>query len=70
MIQEELLQDFANKSELSDWFSREDAAPPTVIVKKPNPKNVQNTEKIKELEEHILRYVFQGDVRIMISVSV
>lgn len=60
VIQEELLQDFANRSELSDWFSREDAAPPTVIVKKPNPKNVQNIEKIKQLEEHILRYVPRG----------
>ncbi|KAL1980188.1 hypothetical protein VTN96DRAFT_4486 [Rasamsonia emersonii] len=55
VIQEELLQDFANKSELSDWFSREDAEPPAVVVKKPNPKNIQNAEKIKELEEQIQR---------------
>jgi kinetochore protein Mis13/DSN1 len=55
VIQEELLQDLANKSELSDWFSREDAEPPTVVVRRPNPKNIQNNEKIKELEEQIRR---------------
>lgn len=55
MIQEELLQDFSNKPELYNWFSREDQAPPAVVVKQPNPKNIQNAEKIKELEEHIKR---------------
>jgi hypothetical protein len=30
--------------------------PPTVVVKKPNPRNVQNTDKIKELEEQIQKY--------------
>ncbi|KAL4954334.1 Mis12-Mtw1 protein family-domain-containing protein [Aspergillus filifer] len=52
VIQEELLKDFANNSELSNWFNREDTAP-TVVVKKANPKNVQNQDKIKELEEQI-----------------
>ncbi|KAL4980795.1 Mis12-Mtw1 protein family-domain-containing protein [Aspergillus desertorum] len=52
VIQEELVKDFASKSELSNWFSREDTAP-TVVVKKANPKNVQNQDKIKELEEQI-----------------
>jgi kinetochore protein Mis13/DSN1 len=55
VIQEELLQDFSNKSELSDWFGREDADPPALVVRKPNPKNLQNAEKIKELEEQIQR---------------
>ncbi|QKX57000.1 uncharacterized protein TRUGW13939_04108 [Talaromyces rugulosus] len=54
-IKEKLIEDFANKSALSDWFSREDAPTPTVVVKKPNPKNIQNAEKIKKLEEQILR---------------
>ncbi|KAJ5639186.1 uncharacterized protein N7484_007048 [Penicillium longicatenatum] len=54
-IQDELLKDFSTNSELSNWFSREDVNPPTVVVKKPNPRNIQNTEKIKELEEHIQR---------------
>ncbi|KAL1998462.1 hypothetical protein VTN02DRAFT_6129 [Thermoascus thermophilus] len=55
VIQEELLKDFANVSELSDWFGREDKEPPAVVVKKPNPRNIQNAEKIKELEEQIQR---------------
>ncbi|KAL4809947.1 Mis12-Mtw1 protein family-domain-containing protein [Aspergillus unguis] len=52
VIQEELIKDFSSNSELHNWFSREDTAP-TVVVKKANPKNVQNQEKIKELEEQI-----------------
>lgn len=56
VIQEELLKDFSSKSELSNWFSREDVTPPTVVVKKPNPRNMQNTDKIKELEEQIQKY--------------
>ncbi|KAL4878607.1 Mis12-Mtw1 protein family-domain-containing protein [Aspergillus karnatakaensis] len=55
VIQEELLKDFGGNSELSNWFAREETSPPTVVVKKPNPKNVQNQEKIKELEEQIQR---------------
>ncbi|KAA8646497.1 putative phosphatidylserine decarboxylase Psd2 [Aspergillus tanneri] len=53
VIQEELLKDFSTNSELSNWFAREEVDSPSVVVKKPNPKNVQNTEKIKELEEQI-----------------
>ncbi|KAJ5481843.1 hypothetical protein N7475_000655 [Penicillium sp. IBT 31633x] len=53
VIQEEILRDFSSNSELSNWFGREDLNPPAVVVKKPNPRNVQNTDKIKELEEHI-----------------
>lgn len=56
MIQEELLKDFSTNSELSNWFGREDAAPPAVVVKKAHPKNLQNADKIKELEEQIQRY--------------
>ncbi|KAF1982482.1 hypothetical protein K402DRAFT_397563 [Aulographum hederae CBS 113979] len=53
-IQEELLKDFANKSEMSDWFNREDITP-AVLVKKPNPRNAQNAAKLKELEQEIER---------------
>ncbi|KAF9888151.1 hypothetical protein FE257_009287 [Aspergillus nanangensis] len=53
VIQEELLKDFSTNSELSNWFAREDVGPPSVVVKKPNPKNIQNGDKIKELEEQI-----------------
>ena len=57
VIQEELLKDFSTNSELSNWFAREDTAPPAIVVKKPHPKNVQNADKIKELEEQIQKYV-------------
>ncbi|GAT27886.1 Mis12-Mtw1 family protein [Aspergillus luchuensis] len=56
VIQEELLKEFSSNSELSNWFGREDATPPTLVVKKENPKNIQNAEKIQELEEQIQRY--------------
>lgn len=55
-IQEEILKEFSSNSDLSNWFSREDVNPPRVVVKKPNPRNVQNTDKIKELEEQIQKY--------------
>lgn len=56
VIEEEVIKDLANKSELSDWFSREDDSAPAVpLPERPNPKNVQNTKKIAELEEQIRR---------------
>lgn len=56
VIEEEVLKDLANKSELSDWFSREDASTPAVpLPERPNPKNVLNVEKITELEEQVKR---------------
>ncbi|KAI5300340.1 hypothetical protein KEM55_008104 [Ascosphaera atra] len=54
-IQDEILKEFSNKSELSDWFTREETESPRIVVKKPNPKNIQNNEKIKELEVQIER---------------
>ncbi|KAJ5299955.1 hypothetical protein N7476_011512 [Penicillium atrosanguineum] len=59
-IQDELLKDFSTNSGLSNWFGREDVNPPTVVVKKPNPRNVQNAEKIKDLEEQIQRLRKEG----------
>lgn len=56
LIEEELLKDLANNSELSDWFSREDEPTPEVpIPERPNPKSIQNVDKIGELEEQIKR---------------
>ncbi|KLU86487.1 hypothetical protein MAPG_05499 [Magnaporthiopsis poae ATCC 64411] len=56
-IQDQLLKDFGNKSEFSDWFSREDQpAVPEVkrpVVVKPNPVNIENERKIQELEASI-----------------
>ena len=56
VIEEELLKDLANRSELSDWFSREEVAvQQKPLPERPNPKNVQNVEKIGELETQIKR---------------
>ena len=58
-ITEDLLKDYANKSEMSDWFSREDAAP-TAIVKKPNPANVDNAKRLVQLEQEVDELQAQG----------
>ena len=56
MIQEELLKDLSNESKLSDWFTREDEpVQKKPLPERPNPKNIQNMEKIAELEEQIKR---------------
>ncbi|KAK0103959.1 hypothetical protein ONS96_005065 [Cadophora gregata f. sp. sojae] len=52
MIQESLLKDFANKSEFSDWFNREESAP-TKVVKTPNPRNIELESNLVGLEERI-----------------
>lgn len=52
MVQESLLKDFANKSEFSDWFSREERAP-TKIIKTPNPRNIELEENLGGLEARI-----------------
>ncbi|TLD21465.1 hypothetical protein PspLS_08864 [Pyricularia sp. CBS 133598] len=58
-IQDQLLKDFGNKSEFSDWFSREDEAgeaePKRPVITKPNPVNIENEKKIEELEATIKR---------------
>ncbi|KAH8796564.1 Mis12-Mtw1 protein family-domain-containing protein [Hyaloscypha finlandica] len=54
MIKESLLKDFANKSEFSDWFSREESAPPpTKVIKKPNPRNIELEENLVGLEARL-----------------
>ncbi|KAA8618514.1 Kinetochore protein Mis13 [Pyrenophora tritici-repentis] len=53
-IQQELIDEFASRPELSDWFSREEPpAPP--VVKKPNPQNEKNKATLQELEEEVKR---------------
>jgi kinetochore protein Mis13/DSN1 len=54
-MMEELLKDWANKSEMSDWFNREDDASSAAIVKHPNPHNARMAEKVQELEEEVKR---------------
>ncbi|EWY90637.1 hypothetical protein FOYG_08079 [Fusarium oxysporum NRRL 32931] len=54
-IQDQLLKDFAARSEFSDWFSREDDAPKAPVVLKPNPRNMELDEKLVQLEINIKR---------------
>lgn len=62
-IQDQLLKDFANRAEFSNWFGRDelpdDASkrPKKPVVLKPNPRNIEHEEKIAELEARIKRYV-------------
>lgn len=51
-IKEGLLQDISNKSEFSDWFTREESAPRKVI-KVPNPRNIELEENLVGLEARI-----------------
>ena len=57
VIQEELLNEFSSRNNLSYWYDREDTTP-TVLVKKPNPRNIQNAEKLLQLEAELARYVY------------
>jgi kinetochore protein Mis13/DSN1 len=57
MIKESLLKDFANKSEFSDWFNREESAPSTKVIKKPNPRNLELEENLVGLEARLTLYV-------------
>lgn len=58
MIKESLLKDFGNKSEFSDWFNREDKLPPpTKVIKKPNPRNIELEENLVGLEARLKLYV-------------
>ena len=54
VIKESLLKDFGNKSEFSDWFTRDEIAP-TKVIRKPNPRNVEVEENLSGLEERIRR---------------
>jgi kinetochore protein Mis13/DSN1 len=54
-IQNQLLRDFAARSEFSDWFRREDHAPKAPVVLAPNPRNVELDEKLAQLKINIKR---------------
>lgn len=57
VVQEELSQDLVTKGTLSDWFSRDEAVPPQIpLRKKPNPRNITNAAKAEELERELERY--------------
>ncbi|TKA80177.1 hypothetical protein B0A55_03591 [Friedmanniomyces simplex] len=56
VIQAELSNDLVTKGTLSDWFSRDEAAPPAIPLRKaPNPRNVANAAKAEELERELER---------------
>ena len=56
IIQDELSQDLMTNGTLSEWFSRDESAPPQVpIRKKPNPRNLTNAAKADELERELER---------------
>ncbi|KAF5656379.1 kinetochore mis13 [Fusarium heterosporum] len=54
-IQDQLLKDFAARSEFSDWFSREDDVPKAPVVLKPNPRNMELDKKLAQLEINVKR---------------
>ncbi|KAJ9419292.1 hypothetical protein FOXG_16307 [Fusarium oxysporum f. sp. lycopersici 4287] len=54
-IQDQLLKDFAARSDFSDWFSREDDGPNVPVVLRPNPRNMELDEKLAQLEINIKR---------------
>ncbi|KAF2276369.1 uncharacterized protein EI97DRAFT_37364 [Westerdykella ornata] len=53
-MQEELINEFGSKPELSNWFDREETVP-TTVVKKSNPVNERNQATLKELEDEVQR---------------
>ncbi|KAG5984981.1 hypothetical protein E4U43_006131, partial [Claviceps pusilla] len=55
-IQDLILKDFSVRSECSNWFDRDDDAPPSsTAVVLPNPRNVELDEKLVALEAKIQR---------------
>ncbi|KAG6222891.1 hypothetical protein E4U26_004992 [Claviceps purpurea] len=55
-IQDQILKDFAARSECSNWFDRDDDAPPSsTAVPLPNPRNVELADKLVALEAKIQR---------------
>ncbi|KAK0987983.1 hypothetical protein LTR91_002696 [Friedmanniomyces endolithicus] len=56
VIQAELSNDLVTNGTLSDWFSRDEAAPPAIPLRKaPNPRNIANAAKAEKLERELER---------------
>lgn len=54
LLRESLKSDFANKSEMSNWFDREASASARVkVIKTPHPRNIELQEKVAGFEERI-----------------
>ena len=56
-IQDQLLKDFASRSDFSDWFSRDDDPEKVPSLLQPNPKNIELDSKMANLEQKIKRCV-------------
>ncbi|KAG5922421.1 hypothetical protein E4U42_005461 [Claviceps africana] len=55
-IQDQILKDFAVRSDYSNWFDRDnDAPPPSTAALLPNPRNVELDDKLAALEAKIQR---------------
>ncbi|KAG5945256.1 hypothetical protein E4U60_005375 [Claviceps pazoutovae] len=55
-IQDQILKDFTARSECSNWFDRDDDAPPSsTAVPLPNPRNIELADKLVALEAKIQR---------------
>ncbi|KAI8648263.1 hypothetical protein NCS55_01495200 [Fusarium keratoplasticum] len=54
-IQDQLRKDFSSRSELSDWFSREDEMSKAPVVLRANPRNMELDEKRDQLEMNVRR---------------
>ncbi|KJK76011.1 hypothetical protein H634G_08768 [Metarhizium anisopliae BRIP 53293] len=52
-IQEQILKDFAQRTDFSNWFSRDEDAPKEAPILKPNPRNIELDEKLTTLEAKI-----------------
>lgn len=51
------MNEFSSRNNLSYWYDREDTTP-AAVVKKPNPRNIQNAEKLQQLDAELARYVY------------
>lgn len=49
-----LVEDFANRGELSSWFDRPEV-PADTAAKQPHPRNVANAARLEELETELER---------------
>ncbi|TWU72540.1 hypothetical protein ED733_004074 [Metarhizium rileyi] len=52
-IQDQILKDFAQRTDFSNWFSRDEDASKQPAILKPNPRNVELDEKLTTLEAKI-----------------
>ncbi|EFY90085.1 Mis12-Mtw1 family protein [Metarhizium acridum CQMa 102] len=52
-IQDQILKDFAQRADFSNWFSRDEDAPKEALILKPNPRNIELDEKLTTLEAKI-----------------